>query len=309
MYTITVTPKDASGNTGAPQSVNIYIAHNITAPLTGTSFKVGSTVDFAGVFWDKAGNNHTATWQIDDNTTVKATVTEPSGTKNGKVTGSYKFTSAGIYKLQMNITDQNKVTSYCNTNEDMEAIVVIYDPNGGYGYGGGWYNSPQGALKANTAATGKVSYGFHVNYFKGAANPKGETQFEFKVGELEFNALNYDYLSVSGYKAQIKGSGRIIGDQSGYLFILTVIDGDIAGGGGVDKIRMKIYNKNTGAVIYDTQPGASDAADPTTAVDTGSSITITGGNVSTTTTTAPLTMARPKSTEELARDEALLQVQ
>ncbi len=72
---------------------------------------------------------------------------------------------------------------------------------------------------------------------------------------------------------------------------------------------MKIYNKNTGAVIYDSQPGASDAADPTTAVGTGSSITITGGNVSTTTTTAPLTMARPRSTEELARDEALLQVQ
>jgi hypothetical protein len=35
---------------GTPQSVNVYIAHNITAPITGTSFKIGSTVDFGGVF-------------------------------------------------------------------------------------------------------------------------------------------------------------------------------------------------------------------------------------------------------------------
>jgi hypothetical protein len=30
----------------------------------------------------------------------------------------------------MNVTDQNGVTSYANTNYDLDAIVVIYDPNG-----------------------------------------------------------------------------------------------------------------------------------------------------------------------------------
>jgi hypothetical protein len=46
--------------------------------------------------------------------------------------------------------------------------------------GGGWFASPAGALSASPAATGKVSYGFQSNYYKGATYPKGETQFEFK---------------------------------------------------------------------------------------------------------------------------------
>jgi hypothetical protein len=279
IYTITVTPEDASGNLGTPQSVQIYISHNITAPITGSSFKIGSTVNFAGVFWDKPGNTHTANWTIDDNTTVKAAVTEPSGSKNGKITGSYKFTTAGIYRLQMNVTDQNKVTSYANTNEDLEEIIVVYDPNGGYTYGGGWFNSPAGALRSDPGAIGKVSYGFSVNYYKGASVPKGETQFKFEVGGLEYNALNFDYLSINGAKAVFKGSGKIIGGQSGINFFMSVIDGQLDGTG-VDKVRIKIYNKNTGAIIYDNQPGVSEAADATTSVGTASSITIAGSNTS-----------------------------
>jgi len=277
VYTITVTPVDASGNAGTPQSVNIYIAHNITAPITGTSVKIGSTVNFSGVFWDKQGNKHTGEWVIDDNTAVKGTVTEPAGTRNGKLTGSYKFATAGIYKLQMNITDQTKVTSYCNTNEDMEAIVVVYDPNGGYTYGGGWFASPAGALKDDPTATGKANFGFSVNYYKNATLPKGETQFEFKAGNLEYNALNFEYLSVSGYKAVFKGSGKIVGAQSGINFIMYVIDGALDHTN-VDKVRLKIYNKNTGEVYYDNEPGASDAANPKTPVGAGSTVVI-GGSV------------------------------
>jgi hypothetical protein len=77
-------------------------------------------------------------------------------------------------------------------------------------------------------------------------------------------------------------------DQSGIAFIMTVIDGDAPNGGGVDKIRMKIYNKNSGQVIYDNMPGASDADAPTTAVCPGSTIRITDPAVLTTTTTSAL---------------------
>src|SRR6185503_5056845 len=216
---------------------------------------------------------------IDDNTTVKGIVTEPAANKNGKVTGSYKFTSPGVYKLQMNTVDQNNITSYANTNGDLEAIVVIYDPNGGNTYGGGYFSSPAGALRSNPTATGKASYGFAMNYFKNSTNPKGETQFEFKVGEFEFNALTFDYLVISNSMAQFKGTGKIIGGQSGVGFIMTVVDGQLDGTG-TDKIRMKIYNKNNGSVIYDNQFGASDAALPIQAVGTNSTIVISGSNAS-----------------------------
>ncbi|MBI2730564.1 MAG: T9SS type A sorting domain-containing protein, partial [Sphingobacteriales bacterium] len=273
VYTITITATDVCGNSST-KTVTVVVSHDISTPLSGASYKIGSTVNFTGTFWDKPGNKHTASWLI-DGTSVAGTITaEPNGLKNGTVAGSYKFGSAGVYKLQMNVKDQNGVVSYANTRGDLEAIVVIYDPNGGYTYGGGWFTSPAGSLKSNASATGKVSYGFNSNYFKGATNPKGETQMQFQIGSLEFNALNFDYLAISGAKAQYKGSGKITGDQAGYNFIMTVIDGQLSGGGGVDKIRLKIYNKNTGAIIYDSQPGASDADDPTTAVGNGSTVVI-----------------------------------
>ena len=56
---------------------------------------------------------------------------------------------------------------------------------------------------------------------------------------------------------------------------MTVTDGAI-NGTGVDKIRMKIYNRNTGYVYYDNQPGINDASDPVTVVGVNSSIVIQG---------------------------------
>jgi hypothetical protein len=277
-YTITVTVDDGC-NPPVSSRKQVIVAHNITAPQSGKPFKVGSTVAFSGEFWDKPGNSHTAKWLLDGSAVASGIVSEPAGNQKGKVTGSYKFRSAGVYKLQMNVTDQNGITSYANTNEDVDAIVVIYDPNGGYTYGGGYYNSPPGALVSNPSATGKASYGFAMNYFKNSTYPKGETQFEFKVGDFEFNALNFEYLVISNSMAQFKGTGKIIGGQSGIGFTMTVVDGQLDGTG-VDKIRMKIYNKNNGLIIYDNQSGAGDAAMPTQAVGTNSTIVISGTNSS-----------------------------
>lgn len=276
IYTVTITVNDGC-NPPVSQSKQVFVAHNIKDPITGLPFKIGSTVAFNGVFWDKAGNTHTAKWLVDGSAVANGTVTEPAGSQNGKVTGAYKFNNAGVYKLQMNVTDQTGVTSYANTNNDMDAIVVIYDPNGGNAYGGGWFTSPAGALKSNPAATGNASYGFAVNYAN-ANKPKGETQFEFKVGSFEFNALNFDYLAIGGAKAQFRGTGKIIGGQSGVGFIMTVKDGALDGSG-VDKIRMKIFNRSTGQVYYDNQPGASDADDPATGVGGNSVVVIQGSAV------------------------------
>ncbi|MDB5224109.1 MAG: Por secretion system C-terminal sorting protein [Chitinophagaceae bacterium] len=272
IYTVTVTCTDASNNSST-STTDVIVAHNITTPASGATVRIGSTVNLAGEFWDVAGKKHTAKWLIDDKTLINGTVTEPLGMNSGTVTGSYKFTTAGVYKIQMNVTDQNGITSYSNTSENLEAIVVVYDPDGGHTYGGGWFNSPAGALPNNSRAIGEVSYGFAMNYYKNATLPKGETQFEFKVGDFEFNAVTFDYLSINKAKAQFKGTGKITGGQSGINFIMTVIDGQLDGTN-VDKVRMKIYNKNTGQVYYDNQPGASDAANPVTPVGQNSSIVI-----------------------------------
>ena len=120
--------------------------------------------------------------------------------------------------------------------------------------------------------TGKLSFGFNSQYFKGATNPKGEVLVNFLAGDFEFNALNFDYLVITSARAQFGGFGKVNG-VSGYNFILTVVDGDLSGGG-VDKFRLKIWDKASGVIIYDNEPGRSDADDPITPVGDPSSIII-----------------------------------
>ncbi len=45
-------------------------------------------------------------------------------------------------------------------------------------------------------------------------------------------------------------------------------------GGGVDKLRLTIWNKSSGQIVYDNQPGAPDNADPTWPVGAGSDVSI-----------------------------------
>lgn len=82
-------------------------------------------------------------------------------------------------------------------------------------------------------------------------------------------------LVIAGAKAQYKGSGTINGSSGDYGFMLTAIDGQRNGGGGVDKFRIKIWNKSTGEIVYDNHVGGhtGDNASPNTALG-GSSIVI-----------------------------------
>jgi len=65
------------------------------------------------------------------------------------------------------------------------------------------------------------------------------------------------------------GDGTVNG-HGGYGFLLSAIDGQLNGGGGTDKFRMKIWDKDTGFLVYDNQLGADDYADPTTVIGGGS---------------------------------------
>jgi hypothetical protein len=148
--------------------------------------------------------------------------------------------------------------------------VVIYDPNGGFVTGGGWINSPAGAYLANPALSGKATFGFNSKYDPGKKVPTGQTDFNFSVAGMSFHSSAYQWLIVSGAKAQYTGFGTING-KGNYGFTLTAIDGQLPGGHGVDTFRIKIWDTSKGnSVVYDNQLNAPDTADPTTAVQGGS---------------------------------------
>jgi len=270
-YNTQITCADASGNP-AMAGAAVLVKHDMNSPKSGAAFKIGTAVNFAGSFSDVPGKIHTAQWIL-DSIVAPGTVTEPTSTKPGTVKGTYTFSAAGVYAVKMNVSDSSGATGIADAVGGVNALVVVYDPNGGFVSGGGWLDSAAGAYVADRTLTGKANFGFVSKYFKSATNPKGETEFDFRTGNFNFNSLNFDYLVISGAKAQYKGAGKVNGD-GGYSFILTAIDGQATGGGGVDKIRMKIWNKSTGAIVYDNQMGAADNADPITPLGEGSSIVI-----------------------------------
>jgi hypothetical protein len=181
-----------------------------------------------------------------------------------------------VYNVSLQVTDNSGASGTATTVGEFAAMVVIFDPTAGFVTGGGWINSPAGAYPANPSLIGKANFGFVSKYKKGATVPTGETEFALSVGNLSFHSSAYEWLVIAGSKAQYKGSGTIngVGD---YRFILTAIDGQISGGGGVDELRMKIWSNSTGAIVYDNQLGASDGSNPVTALGGGSIVIHTSG--------------------------------
>jgi hypothetical protein len=175
----------------------------------------------------------------------------------------------GVYIVKVTVKQDNFPTTHYDT-KTYEYYVVVYDPNAGFVTGGGWIDSPAGAYAADPSLKGKATFGFVSKYKKGQSTPDGSTEFQFHAAGMNFKSTVYEWLVVAGAKAQFKGSGTING-AGNYGFILTAIDGQISGGGGADKFRIKIWDKNNGdAVVYDNQMLVPDTADPTTLLGGGS---------------------------------------
>ena len=120
--------------------------------------------------------------------------------------------------------------------------------------GGGWINSPAGAYVADPTLVGQGELRLRRQVPEGREDAERQTEFQFQAGNLNFHSTVYEWLVVAGAKAQFKGTGTING-AGGYGFLLTVTDGQLTGGGGTDKFRIKIWNMATGAVVYDNAAG------------------------------------------------------
>ena len=261
-YTIVARATDSFGLSSTAETSVIVdnvapTIETLTAPVD--PIQVGTAVETSATFNDPGiPDTHTANWDWGDGTTSDGVV------DGYNASGSHTYDTPGVYTLTLTVEDDDG-----GIDTAIFQYVVIYDPDGGFVTGGGWINSPEGAYYADPSLTGKATFGFVSKYQKGANVPTGNTEFQFKVADLNFKSTSYDWLVVAGARAQFKGVGTINGDGE-YGFMLTAIDGQVSGGGGVDKFRIKIWDKATGEVIYDNQLGASDDADPVTELGGGS---------------------------------------
>jgi len=152
---------------------------------------------------------------------------------------------AGVYSICVRGTD-----SKCNLGSAECVLLAVYDPAAGFVTGGGWIDSPVNTDYQYMQVGGKASFGFVAKYKKGASVPEGNTEFQFKAGNLNFHSTSYDWLVVTGNNyARFKGSGTINGTGS-YTFMLWAGDDD------PDTFRIKIWYEDGGTevIVYDNGP-------------------------------------------------------
>ena len=255
IYKITLTASDGVNApvsaTGTLTVSNVAPSLTMTSPPTGSVYIVGTTVPVSGSVSDPGSNDVVTCNFVWDGGGPNSSAVAAGGV----CTKSNTFTAAGVYTLSITATDDDGGSS-----PPQSLVIVIYDPNAGFVTAGGTINSPPGAYVPAPPATGKANFGVVSKYQKGDTVPKGQSEFNFKAAALNFHASSYQWLVVTGFKAQYKGTGTING-AGAFGFLLTVNDGQQPGGGGVDKLRLKIWDTATNTVIYDNASGSPDDID------------------------------------------------
>jgi hypothetical protein len=235
----------------------------IVTPTEGQLFPftspAGATVSLVANLADgDPDDTHTCAidWELG---TSDGSVVEAGG--SGTCTGDFLYPTPGVYTIAVTVTDP------AGESASDQVMIVVYDPRGGFVTGGGWVTAGPGSYSADPTLSGKATFGFVSKYKQGAATPSGNTEFQFHAAGMNFHSASYQWLVVAGARAQYKGTGTVNGGGS-FQFLMTVIDGQRSGGGGIDRLRMKIWDD--GGVVFDNQQGATDDDEPATALNGGS---------------------------------------
>ncbi|MBG6110231.1 hypothetical protein IWX84_001096, partial [Flavobacterium sp. CG_9.10] len=257
-YTNIWIAKDISNNSSAVFTQVITVTPvTIDASASSNPVAVGSTATLSATI-SPAVASVLVTFTLDNGNGGITTYTA--------ITNNFGVASTTVSNLPVEVY---KVTAVAGAAcASSVAYLPIYDPNGGFVTGGGWISSPAGAYTATLTLTGKANFGFVSKYKKGSNIPEGNTEFQFQAGNLNFASSTYvsGSLVIAGSQAIYKGIGTINGSGS-YNFMVSAVDGQISGGGGLDKFRIKIWN--SAGVIYDNNKGVSDNGTPTDATKLG----------------------------------------
>jgi hypothetical protein len=266
-YTVTLTVDDgqASDSDFALVTVNNVAPTLDTITLPAEPIDISSQpISVGAAFSDPAS-------AADEPYTCTVDYGDGSGAQPATVSGmscdgaAHTYAEAGVYQVTVAVTDKDGAT----VSAAAAGFVVIYDASAGYVTGQGSIKSPPGSYAANPSAAGLANFGFVSRYQPGAHLPTGKTQFIFSAAGMSFLSMDYDWLVVAGARAMYKGSGTI-NSAGDYGFMLTAVDGKWNGEGiDADRLRLKIWDKATGAIVYDNQMGDADDATVTTYLNSG----------------------------------------
>ena len=221
-----------------------------TAPVArGASAAV--TVTFTDV---GAADTHTlaVAWGDGTSSTISAGLA-------GTASASHAYAAAGFYVVRATITDKDGASA-----APPAASIVVYDGLSALKVHG-WFNDPNVPAPTTGSEKSKVMINGEVSYERGVA--KGSFELEHKETGILLHSSQLDYLVVTGAVASVRGVGSIEGGPP-VGFIAIARDGKVAGDK-QNKVRVKIWNRATGAVLFDTEPGVAEDAPPATLLGGG----------------------------------------
>jgi len=173
-------------------------------------------------------------------------VTAQSAIVSETASSACSFTSPGIYSIRLTVRDKDGGSD----TKVASGPIVVYDPAGGRLTGGGWISSPAGAVAYAPTGAGKLTFSVNARYEPGSSVPTGKAELNLSVGRLEFRSTSFDWLVAAETSAQLQGRGTINGGGD-YAFAVMAIEGQSAAG------RVRIWNRATGTIVYDSRPGAT----------------------------------------------------
>jgi PKD repeat protein len=260
LYTVTLTVEDPDGASDmistTAEIANVAPDVGVLTGLPSDPIPVGSSVSLGSDFTDPGIlDTHNAVIDWGDGQSSPGSVDQGAG--SGSVEGSHTYLEAGVYVVTATVLDNDG-----DSGQSTHEYVVVYDPDGGFVTGGGWTEVGAGSYSADLDASGPARFGFVSKYLRGRITPDGQTQFQFHAAGMNFHSVDYEWLVISGARAQYKGTGTI-NREAGYCFMMTAVDGQVNGGGGVDRLRLKIWDCASETIVFDNQMGDVDDAEPT----------------------------------------------
>ncbi len=270
-------PAISSMTTSDPDNL-ILMGSSITLNVNWTDEAAGGpyAVD---IDW-KDGSSHSVFTGISANSKSATHTYAKTGVFNPvvKVTDGGSLATTAIFKY---------IVSYVNSTYSTTASGTFTAPAGSY------------PAKPNLSANNRrVEF---ANHCKQKGNTPGvfdgDLTLEMEGAHFEFETedIDWDYLAVSGcYLAEFRGTGYLYDDghsggchggchnscnyghanQNTTFGILVVQSDKTRNASNKNKIRIKIWNKNTNAVIFDTQMGDDDFALPTTTICSDNTIKV-----------------------------------
>ncbi|HYN30580.1 MAG TPA: ExeM/NucH family extracellular endonuclease, partial [Dermatophilaceae bacterium] len=211
----------------------------VTGPVEGPggSVRVGQPVTVTAPFTDADRfDGHTATVDWGDGTTTPATVTD------GTVTATHTYAAPGLYRVTVTVTD-----SFGNAGSACLERLVVVDPAAGRVTGGGWVQSPAGAVVGAPDVAGKAAFEVSAHYARDGSRLDGTFSYRLPAGGLALETTSLDWLVVRDGTARLSGPVRIVG-VPGARVEVTLLDGGRSAG---DVLHVVVTDPG-GRVTYDS---------------------------------------------------------